>query len=54
MCSATKKIYFFFFIGVGEIVADETTEDVETIDLDLGSFKEGSRTGKANRICIHT
>ncbi|XP_011186065.2 endoplasmin homolog [Zeugodacus cucurbitae] len=30
--------------GVGEIVADETTEDVETIDLDLGSFKEGSRT----------
>ncbi|XP_014091643.2 endoplasmin [Bactrocera oleae] len=30
--------------GVGEIVADESTEDVETIDLDLGSFKEGSRT----------
>uniref|UniRef100_A0A0K8V068 Heat shock protein 83 n=2 Tax=Bactrocera latifrons TaxID=174628 RepID=A0A0K8V068_BACLA len=30
--------------GVGEILADESTEDVETIDLNLGSFKEGSRT----------
>ncbi|XP_011212529.2 endoplasmin [Bactrocera dorsalis] len=30
--------------GVGEIRADESPEDVETIDLDLGSFKEGSRT----------
>lgn len=30
--------------GVSEIFAEEAAEDVETIDLDLGSFKEGSRT----------
>ncbi|XP_004523400.1 endoplasmin homolog [Ceratitis capitata] len=31
--------------GLNEIVAEETAEDdVESIDLDLGSFKEGSRT----------
>lgn len=43
------------FIGISEIVADEAGEDdVESIDLDLGSFKEGSRTGKANYSWVRT
>lgn len=39
----------FAILGINQIVADEA-DSVETIDLDMGAFKEGSRTGKSQSV----
>lgn len=37
-----------FFLGFTQIKAENEETATENIELDLGSFKEGSRTGKCH------
>lgn len=41
-----KFIYFCIILGLCPVIrAEENDDDYETLDLDLGASREGSRTG---------